>query len=420
MSRPSGRARPTAGRRDPSPPGRRRVGGHRVGRPSGGRHQTRPPGWKWLFLGPGALTVGVALALVLAWRVDSNAQTSGEQQAAGLEGQLGSAPSAGVPLPSPLKAYSITYRITEPNTPTQIEKKLIQRPFYGSDLTYSSRGQVSSGAVTGPSGAYIFESSPQPHWGLLETGTFRATGDDQAAPALALAVQHGLARVIGSAQVLGRTCTVVRTNGPVGDTVAAPTASDYTDIYLDDATGQVLNEVWVLNGELVRQRLATAFDPHPRIGAGAFTVTSSGPVVPAGTSGSTVVVNLKASDIAHLPVWAVPPPRFHLDGVQAQVTDQSEPGAATVAPATTVVAHYVDGPNLMDINQGTVNPPPSGSLRIALPGHRYGSLTIDLVASYIDLSIDGQPVRLEGPNLHLLLELAARLRLQPQAASPGG
>ncbi|MHB1445514.1 MAG: hypothetical protein ACYCTI_05035 [Acidimicrobiales bacterium] len=367
------------------------------------------------------MTVGVALALVLAWRVDANAQTSGEQLAAALEGQLGSPPNGGVPVPPPLKAYSLTYRITEPDTPTQIEKKLIQRPFYGSDITYSSSGKVFSGAVTGPSGAYIFESSPHPHWGLLETGTFRATGDDQAAPALALAVQHGLARVIGSARVLGRPCTVVRTNGPVGATVAAPTASDYTDICLDDATGQVLDEVWVLYGKLVRQRLATAFDTHPRIAAGAFTVASSGPAVPAGTSGSMVVVSLKASDIARLPVLAAPPPGFHLAGVQAQVTDQSAPGAAsTPAPATMIVAHYVDGANLIDLDQGSVSPAPSGSLRIALPGHRYGSLTIDLVASYIDLSIGGQPVRLEGPNLHLLLELAARLRLQPQPASPGG
>jgi len=364
--------------------------------------------------------VGVALALVLAGRIDSNAQTSGEQQAASLEGQLGSAPSGGVPLPSPLRAYSITYRITEPNTPTQIEKKLIQRPFYGSDLTYSSKGQVSSGAVTGPSGAYIFESSPQSHWGLLETGTFRATGDDQAAPALALAAQHGLARVIGSARILGRACTVVRTNGPVGDTVAAPTASNYTDICVDNAAGQVLNEVWVLNGQLVRQRRATAFDPRPNIGVGAFTVPSSGPAVPAGTSGSTVVVNLTTSDIAHLPVVAMAPPGFHVEGVQAQVTDESQPGASTVPPATTVVAHYVDGANLIDLDQGTVNPAPAGSIRISLPGHRYGSLTIDLVASYIDLSIDGQPVRLEGPDLNLLLEMAARLRLQPQAASPSG
>jgi len=387
----------------------------------GGRRQPgRPAGWKWLFLAPGTLTAGVALALVLAWRVDSNAQTTGEQQAAALEGQLGGAPAGRVPVPPPLKSYSITYRLTEPNTPTQTEKRLIQRPFYGSDLTYSSTGQLSSGAVTGPSGAYIFESSPQPHWGLLETGTFRATGDDQAAPALALAAQHGLARVIGSAPILGRACTVVRTNGPVGDTVAAPTASDYTDIYLDDATGQVLNEVWVLNGELVRQRRATAFDPDPHVGTGAFAVPSSGPAVPIGTSGSTVVVNLTTSDVSHLPVVARPPPGFHLDGTQAQVTDESQPGAASVAPATTIYAHFVDGPNLIDLEEGTVNPGPPGSIRIALPGHRSGSLTIDLVTSYIDLSFDGQPIRLEGPNLHFLLELAARLRFQPQAAAPSG
>lgn len=400
-----------------SPPRQRRAGSRR----RGGRRPARPAGWKWLFLAPGVLTVGVALALLLAWRVDTRAQTSGEQQAAALEGQLGGVPAGGVPVPAPIRAYSITYRITEPNTPVQIEKKLIQRPFYGSDITYSARGQISSGAVTGPSGAYIFESSPQPHWGLLESGTFRATGDDQAAPALALAAQHGLARVIGSARILGRACTVVRTNGPVGDTVAAPTASNYTDIYLDDSSGQVLNEVWVLNGELVRQRLATSFNPDPHIGPGAFTVASSGPAVPAGTSGSTVVVSLKPSDIAHLPVFASAPPGYHLEGVQDQVTDQSEPGAAsTLAPATTIYAHFVDGPNLIDLEEGTVNPGPPGSIRISLPDHRSGTLTIDLVASYIDLTIGGQPVRLEGPNLHALLELAGRLRLQPQTAGPTG
>ena len=145
MSRPSGPGRGNRGVVGRSPSERRRAG-HPAGR--GGRRQARPAGWKWLFLGPSVLTVGVALALLLAWRIDSHAQTSGEQQAAALEGQLGGAPAGGVPLPPPVSAYSITYRITEPNAPIQIERRLIQRPFYGSDLTYS-RGQLSSGAPSG-------------------------------------------------------------------------------------------------------------------------------------------------------------------------------------------------------------------------------------------------------------------------------
>jgi hypothetical protein len=389
--------------RRPPPPRRR------------GRQPARREGWQWLLVGPGLLTVGVAVALLVAWRVDSGAQTAGEAAAAVAQGPL--RPSSGqVPLGTGVSAYSVTYRITEPDAPVQTERKLLERPFYGSDITYDTKGQATSGAVTGPSGAYLFLTSPKPHWGLLETGTYRATGDDHVGAGLALAVAHHLARVLGTRQILGRTCTVVRTGGPVGSTVTAPTGSDYTDICVDDATGQALDEVWLIKGKLARERLATAFDAHPSVTDASFRVDSSGPAVPAGTSGATDVIALGPTDIPKIPVFMAAPAGYQLSGVQDQVTLEQAPGSTQPSESSIIFAHFVSGPDLIDLEQGALSSPPSGSISVRLADGRRATLTIDLVSSYLDINVDNQPIRLEGPDLDALMRAALLVKAQPPAA----
>lgn len=352
------------------------------------------------------------MALLLAWWVDSSAQTAGEAAAAAAQGPL--APSPGrVPVGSGVSSYSVTYRITEPAAPVQVERKVIERPFYGSDITYNGRGQPTSGAVTAPGGAYIFLTSPRPHWGLLESGTYRATGDDHAGAGLALAVEHHLAHVLGSRRLLGRTCTVVRTGGPVGSTVTAPTGSDYTDICVDNATGQALDEVWLINGKVARERRATAFDAHPTITDATFHVDSTGSAVPAGTSGATDVISLQPSDIPKLPVFMTAPAGYRLDGVQDQVTLEQPPGAAQPSESSVVYAHFVSGADLIDLEQGALSSPPSGAITVHLADGRKATLTIDLVSSYLDVSVAGQPIRLEGPDVGALMRAALAVKAQP-------
>jgi hypothetical protein len=362
------------------------------------------------------LGAGLLIALLLAWWVDGNAQSPGEQAAAAIEGPLGAVPASGAPTSSPLSAYSVTYRITEPDTPVQVERKVIDRPFWGRDITYNPKGRPTSGAVTGPGGAYLFLTSPQPHWGLLETGTYRATGDDQAAAGLALAVRYHRAKVIGTRRVLGRLCTVVRTNGPIGAGVSAPDGSNYTDICLDQRTGQMLDEVWVLDKKLVRERRAVSFDPHPAITVSDFSVPSTGPAVPEGTSGSTEVVQLTPTDMAHLPVSMTAPAGYRLDGAQAQVTLEQQPGGTTPSQNTEIVTHFDSGPQLIDLLQGGFGSPPSGGIPIRLADGPSATLTIDLIASYLDTTRGGQAVRVEGTDLADLTRAAGGLKTQNQAS----
>lgn len=386
-------------RRSPPPPRR-------------GRRPARPRGWQWVLVGPGLLTIGAAAALLLAWRVDSHAQTGGEAAVAATEGPLGSS-SGQVPTGSEVSAYSVTYRITEPDAPGQVERKVIERPFYGSDITYNSQGQPTSGAVTGPTGAYLFLTSPQPHWGQLETGTFRATGDDHAGVGLVLAAKYHLARVLGTRRLLGRTCTVVRTGGPVGSTVTAPTASNYTDICLDNATGQALDEIWLINGKVARERLATAFATNPTITASTFTVDSTGPAVPPGSDGSIDVVQLGPSDIGKLPAFMTAPTGYQLSGVQDQATLEQPPGASQPSVSSEVFVHFVAGPDLIDLEMGALPSPSSGAVSVRLADGRKATLTIDLVSSYLDLQIGGQPIRLEGPDAAALMLAALSIKAQP-------
>ena len=393
---------------------RRPARGRQTRGPGRGRPAARPQGQQWLLVGPGLLTVGVVIALLLAWWVDSNAQTAGEAAAAGSQGPLGPSPGR-VPQAPQAHAYSVTYRIIEPDAPGQVERKVIQRPFYGRDVTYNSKGQPSSGAVTGPDGAYIFLTSPKPHWGLLETGTYRATGDDHVGAGLAQAVAHHLARVLGTRKILGRTCTVVRTGGPVGSPVTAPTRSDYTDICVDDATGQALDEVWLIKGKLARERLATAFSDHPVITDASFRVDSSGPAVPPGTSGSTDVIALGPTDIPKLPVFMSAPDGYRLDGVQDQVTLEQPPGSTQPSETSTVFAHFVSGSDLIDLEQGALSSPSGGGIPVRLADGRKASLTIDLVSSYLDIDVGGQPVRLEGPDVDALIRAAVSIKAQPPA-----
>ena len=381
--------------------------------PRRGRPPARPQGWQWLLVGPGVLTVGVAVALLLAWRVDSGAQTAAEAAASASEGQLGHS-SGRVPSSTDATAYSITYRITEPDAPLQIERKIIQRPFLGSDITYNAKGGVTSGAVTAADGAYIFLPSPQPHWGLLESGNYRATGDDHPGAGLALAVQHHLARVLGTRQILGRTCTVVRTGSPVGSAqgVTAPTAANYTDICVDNATGQALDELWILDGKLARERRASAFDANPTITADSFHVDSTGPAVPEGTSGSTDVVALQPADIAKLPVFMAAPEGFSLSGVQDQVTLEQAPGSSQPSESSTIYAHFVSGSDLIDLEEGALSTPTASTYPVHLADGRSATLTVDLVSSYLNMTVNQTPVRLEGPDVTALLQAALLVKGQ--------
>jgi hypothetical protein len=354
----------------------------------------------------------VATAVAVAAYMDLHSPTAGEAQAAYLEGHLGSGKV--IPQPITVERYQITYRITAPDTPTATEVRSVLRPFDGRDLTFGPHGNLTNGVLTNAQGAYAFLSSPRPHWGELEAGTYRATGDERPAPALGLAVAHGMARVLGTRTILGRPCTEVRTGGPAGQALTAPTVSTYADLCLDRQTGQILDELWVLDSKLVRHRTAVSFSTSPHFGAGFFNVSSSGPIIPDGQDGSESTLTLSATQAARLPLSLVPPPGYHIDGIQAQVTQQANPQTNQLEPSILTVTHYVSGSNLVDLEEGDLPPPPSGTINLRLADGRQARLTIDITASYLDVTLpDGYMARLEGPDLALLERMAGQIQVHP-------
>lgn len=390
-------------------------------RPAGGRRATRPAGWKWLLVAPTVMGLGVALALLLAWHLDVNSPTPGEQSASLAEGGLTSTTTAAFDrlTPSNPSAYRIVYRVTEPGSPTTLDVRDISRPFEGRELTTSLKGAIQTGVVSNDSAAYLFVSSPKPHWAELQGGTNRATGDQFPVPALQEATRHGLARVLGAGRVLGRRCTEVRTGAPIGSAMTAPSKSEYTDMCIDNSTGLILQEIWVLDSKFVRERQAVQLDLSPHFSPSTFSVDSTGPAVPAGQDGSTMASPLDASGIAQLPAWVATPAGFHLDGVLAQ-TEYEDPGdTGTTTPVTQVVAHFVDGPDLIDLLQGNIAPAPSGGIPVTLAHGRKGVLTLDMSSSYVDVHVgtDAVDVRVEGPDIAQLLQVAGTIQVRPSASA---
>lgn len=419
-------------RRAPSPPRqRRRPSGPRLLPPTGPQWQpprrpprgrrARPDAWRWLLVPPAVLAIGVVAALVLAWLLDSGSPSAGEQAASLAEGPLGSSPrpaqfqSLQQRIPS---SYKVVYLVTEPGAPTQYDVREISRPYDGVELTKTTKGVITTGVVSNGTAAYVFVSSPKPHWSELEGGTNRATGDQNPIPALQAGIKYGLDRVIGSGEVLGRPCTVVRTGQPIGSSMTAPTKSAYTDMCLDDSTGMILREIWVYNGKFVRERQAVQLDLAPHFARGTFSVASSGPAVPAGQNGSTITSTLGPAQIAALPAWLPAPMGYRLDGVFDQTQYEDPTGSGTPSPLTEIVAHFVQGPNLIDLKEGNVAPAPAGSIPVSIGHGLRGALTIDMSASYVTTHLpSGLTVRIEGTDIPLLIKAARSLEVRPTSVN---
>lgn len=389
--------------------------------PARGGRTPRPRGWRWLLVGPGVLGLGVVLALVLAWHLDANSPTPGEESAQRSEGSLGPVHGGGIPTPRDVQSYRIVYRMTEPATPVQIDQREVDRPFLGRGETRGPNGHLFTAVVTNNEAAYLYISTPKPHWAELEGGTNRATGDEQAVPALQAAAAHGLARVLGTRQVLRRACTVVRTGEPLGSPITSPTASTYADECLDRATGLILDEIWVLDAKFVRERRAVQLDLDPRLPKSTFEVASSGPAAPVGSAGSTVGLTLDPSEVDSLPVWMPAPRGYRLDGVEAQTNfEDLSNGTSPPQAVSTVVAHFVDGPRLIDLEEGNLPAAPARGIPVALGHGRKAVLTLDMTSSYLDVTLpDGIQARVEGADISALIGAAKSIQLRTQPAGSG-
>ena len=162
--------------------------------------------------------------------------------------------------------------------------------------------------------------------------------------------------------------------------------------------------------------MATSFNANPTVTDGSFRVDSNGPAVPLGTSGSTDVIALGPTDIPKIPVFMTAPAGYQFTAAQDQVTLEQAPGASQPSQSSIIFAHFVSGPNLIDLEEGALSSPPSGAISVTLANGRTAKLTIDLVSSYLDIQVDNQPIRLEGPSLDALMKAAVLVKAQPSSS----
>jgi len=298
-----------------------------------------------------------------------------------------------------MAAYTLTYRVTSPSAPVLIEDRVIKRPFFGRYLGHHTDGTITTGAITNSTGAYGWLTGPPAGWALIEGGTRRATADQHVGATLRAALHYHLAEIRGERRLLGRPCTVVRTGGPIGRPLTAPTQSDHADLCVD-RTGIALEEVWLRGGRLVRRRQATAFNPSAVIDDESF---QANPYIGGISQGQAPTVReLTATDVAGLVLHLDPPPGLHEAG--GSVTTVSSP----FGPITTVQLHFANASNLLDLSQ-TAHPPgapPPAGLRVPLGQLGTGYLTLDLTASYLDIPVGNNVIRLEGADPTLLAYLA--------------
>lgn len=210
------------------------------------------------------VAVAVAVALVIAGAV-ALARRGGS----GSEGVL--------PDEVFVTSYRIVYEVKEFGAEGRTEERLVKRP-YSSKTVSERNGTPLTGSITNERGRWVLLSGER-GWQLLDQRKQRAADDPRPIEALEAAAEDGTAQSRGTATVLGRRCTIIRTGGPLGDVVKPPTAKEHADLCID-RTGAVLRERWTLDGKLARVMVATEFEPNVRLDDDDFEPSPEAPPLP--------------------------------------------------------------------------------------------------------------------------------------------
>ena len=183
--------------------------------------------------------------------------------------------------PTPLDSYRVLYRVTELNRSHE-DEVVVRRPYESRRLSRRD-GAVVSGVLANGDGLWHWSAAPDNGWQLVDPTRRRAEADADPLGSLPFLLDNGLARADGAGEVAGHPCTVFRTREPVGSRVEGlPSDADYNEVCVH-ATGVLLRDRWVVGGRTLRERVATAFEPAPRLGDGEFAAVplvakSAGPV----------------------------------------------------------------------------------------------------------------------------------------------
>jgi hypothetical protein len=155
----------------------------------------------------------------------------------------------------------------------------VKRPFLASDLTFGSRpnlhslGEPVSGTLTDIDHLYAVDGAHVRTIAGRQPGL--PTGDQALLDVTTLATRHNLARVMGTARVIGRACTIVRfLEPPVGGLDPLRDDKGHDDLCIA-RDGIVLRETWTLKGRVVQSRVAVEITKAPD---DAFDTTNAEPL----------------------------------------------------------------------------------------------------------------------------------------------
>ena len=149
-------------------------------------------------------------------------------------------------------AYEITYEITDAEGAVTTEEVAVRRPWVAEQVLFERGEEVSSSRTA--LGRLLLPE------GVLAIAPALGGADLRLAPVLEAALGDGLLVEGDEKTVAGRRCRVYRAGTSViaGELApAGPTESSHADACFDDA-GLLLEERWVVDGDLLRRKVATA------------------------------------------------------------------------------------------------------------------------------------------------------------------
>lgn len=153
-------------------------------------------------------------------------------------------------------AYRITYRVAIGGSSELVEEVTVRRPFTGETKTSDGGGNVTG--LERLAFGRVITAAHEPEPIVFAVGPEPVKMDLRLAPALDEAIDRGWLERREVREVAGRRCQVFRAATTVaGGSLTPP--GDHGDEYADvcvDASGLLLEEVWVLDGELLRHRVA--------------------------------------------------------------------------------------------------------------------------------------------------------------------
>lgn len=319
----------------------------------------------------------------------------------------GTSAGSGGTAPEDATAYRVVYRSTAQRAEA-VEERLVRRPYESRAVT--RRGdKVVGGQLTNADGKWFFSTGASSGWVLLESGPHRAAPDPRPRAVLPRALEAGLATELGSEQVAGRPCRLVRFGAGTDEELDAPTPDDHADVCVDDGTGVVLREKRVIGGETVREMVATSFDSDPEIADDAFVPKARGPSI-GGAEGPEAEAALERLERG-LKIELDPPEGFSYDGVSAKLVIGGSFGGDVGGGA---VQRFLDGDELLELDHD----PPSrqggpATTVVQVEGVGQAALTLGLQTSILDVPLEGgRAARLMAADPDLLVEAARGLRVR--------